>query len=124
MLNDLAKQCYDNAVAKGFYEHEPTTAERIALCHSELSEWLEADRLGRKCEGIVVERLSQMHDQQDQIFQGFYRAFVKGNIEEELADIIIRVLDFCGSKNIDIDAHVKAKMRFNSLREYKHGKKY
>jgi NTP pyrophosphatase (non-canonical NTP hydrolase) len=46
------------------------------------------------------------------------------SFEMELADIMIRVMDLCAFKNIDLEAHIKAKMRYNSLREYKHGKKY
>ena len=53
-----------------------------------------------------------------------YKDLVKGSFEEEMADIVIRVMDLCAFKNIDLEAHVKAKMRYNSLREYKHGKKY
>lgn len=41
-----------------------------------------------------------------------------------MADIVIRVMDMCAFKGIDLDAHVAAKMRYNSLREHMHGKKY
>lgn len=45
--------------------------------------------------------------------------------EFEMVDIIIRVLDMCAFKGIDIDGHIQAKMLYNSLREHKHGgKKY
>jgi len=39
-----------------------------------------------------------------------------------MADIVIRVMDLCAFKGIDLESHIKAKMRYNSLREYKHGK--
>lgn len=57
----------------------------------------------------------------------FKRAFVstvKDTFEDELADVMIRVMDLAAFKGIDLEAHIKAKMRYNSLREHKHGKKY
>lgn len=44
--------------------------------------------------------------------------------EFEMADICIRVFDMCGWKGIDLESHIAAKMRYNSLRPHKHGKKY
>jgi NTP pyrophosphatase (non-canonical NTP hydrolase) len=41
----------------------------------------------------------------------------------ELADILIRVLDLAGRMDIDLDAVVAEKMRYNAGREYLHGKK-
>jgi NTP pyrophosphatase (non-canonical NTP hydrolase) len=45
-------------------------------------------------------------------------------VEDELADIMIRVMALAAYKGINLESHIKAKMRYNSLREYKHGKKY
>lgn len=124
-LNQLAKECYQNALDKGFYEHEPSVAERIALMHSELSEKLEAGRHGKwgmtdeSYRIFIVNRIGN-----DESFKEYYTKLIKGTGEEEVADLLIRAFDFAGSRGIDLDAHVKAKMRFNSLREFKHGKKY
>ncbi len=47
------------------------------------------------------------------------------NFQEELADIIIRVLDICGSQGIDIEKAVADKTEKNRQRPYRHGgKKY
>lgn len=126
MLNDLAKECYQNAVTKGFHDDgEPPVAEQVALMHSELSELLEADRKG-KWLGFqsehVINHVNSIHD--DLKFQTAYRIDVKGNAEEEIADLLIRAFHFAGIHKINLDAHVKAKLRFNKLREHKHGKKY
>lgn len=42
----------------------------------------------------------------------------------EMADIIIRVLHFCGKHNIDIRTAVLEKMKYNDSRPYLHGKKF
>lgn len=41
----------------------------------------------------------------------------------ELADIIIRVLDYCGAAGIDIEGAVTRKMAYNQTRSFKHGGK-
>lgn len=41
----------------------------------------------------------------------------------ELADVIIRVLDYCGYAGIDIDAAISQKHEYNKTRPYRHGGK-
>ena len=100
-LNDLAKEFYDNAVAHGFWQL-PNKGERIALMHSELSEALEAVRKPReseKCPGLSSE-------------------------VEELADAIIRILDYCARYGLPIHEAVVAKHEYNKTRPYMHGKAF
>lgn len=44
-------------------------------------------------------------------------------LPSELADIIIRVLDFAAQQRIDIDLAVVEKMEYNASREHRHGGK-
>jgi len=44
-------------------------------------------------------------------------------VEEELADAIIRILDFAGGNQLDIEGALVAKMQFNESRPYRHGGK-
>ena len=44
-------------------------------------------------------------------------------IPTELADVIIRVLDYCGYAGIDIDAAISQKHEYNKSRPYRHGGK-
>lgn len=92
------------AEEKGWYKNPPSRAERIALIHSEASEALEADRNGvGKSEKIPP----------------------YSELEEELADIIIRILDWANYENLDLDGAINKKVGYNSHREVYHGgKKY
>lgn len=73
-LNTLQAIVYDWNAAQGFWASD-NTGEKIALMHSELSEALEADR-----KGIVS-------DDKIPAYTG---------LEAELADTVIRILDFSG----------------------------
>jgi len=70
-----------------------TVGEALALCHSELSEALEA-----------------------------YRHNEKESFSEEIADEIIRLCHMCGDLNIDIEAAIIKKMKINKSRDINHGK--
>jgi len=121
-INETAKAAYNNAVSKGFYENPVSIAERIALIHSEASEALEADRKGHFSNVARMDVLLEIEDNEK--FKAAFSADCKSSFEDELADIIIRVMDLSAWKGIDLEAHIAAKMRYNSLREHKHGKKY
>lgn len=84
------------ADGKGWWETERNDGELIALMHSELSEALEALR------------------QPDQ---------TKNNVGEELADTVIRILDYCYHRNIDLEDELVKKMAYNEQRAYRHGGK-
>lgn len=44
-------------------------------------------------------------------------------VNGDVTDVLARVLAYCKLKGIDIDFFVEQKMRYNQLREYRHGNK-
>lgn len=120
-LNELASAIHKSNVERGFYEHDRNHGEIIALIHSELSEALEADRKGIRADSGDLDDLMSCSDR---VFKPKFEATIKDTLEDELADAVIRILDMCAYLGIDIDAHIALKMRYNSMRPYKHGKKY
>lgn len=141
-ITELCQSAHANSKAKGFYEAEEEitevlsqydaasvaqfeshmVAKRLALIHAEVSEALESDRKSQRAR--VEPKDIDTPGTIDSNFFDNYSQFIKGSFEEELADIIIRVADLAGWKGIDLDAHVRAKMRYNSMRPHKHGKLY
>ncbi len=120
-LQEYCEGAYMNALEKGFYEKPGSVAERLMLMVSEISEALEADRNDRHLEIDCGQILLEKDDVE---FKASYETLVKGSFEEEISDLMIRIFDFCGHSEIDLEKHVKMKMRYNSLRPKKHGKKY
>lgn len=127
-LTTLSKEAHDNAVAKGFYDgknKDRSFAELVMLVVTELSEAVEADR--NHVRNPTQYEVSYYADHADftdhDVIVGF-KATVKDSIGDEIADSIIRIGDLCGYMGIDLESHVKAKMKYNTTREPLHGKKY
>lgn len=134
MLNELSKQIHENAICHGFYDSDRNLGEMLCLIHSEVSEALEALRTDKQYSNISKSEQWFIQGMADKNFghsffddNFFYKEFehlVKNTFEDELADIIIRVLDLAAYKKIDIESHVNAKIRYNSMRQHKHGKNF
>lgn len=84
--------------------------EKVSLAIGELSESIEALRKNKVC-------LDKRN-----VNSGKFEDLVKDTFEDEIADAIIRLLDLCGMYNIDINWHIKEKLKYNTTRPYKHGK--
>lgn len=102
-LDVLILECNKTAHEKGWWDDPRRDGELIALMHAELSEALEWLRKDPRAKS-------------DHIPEFF-------GIEEELADVLIRIFDFCGERKLDLSGALRAKMEFNKSREYKHGGK-
>ena len=134
-LNQLRDEIHENAKNKGFWDSPRETGTLLMLCVSELAEAMEADRKGQYAKiddaefiidsKTIREDLDLAVKENDTIkFEDIFRTQVKDTFEDELADTIIRILDLCGAKGIDIEKHIELKMKYNATRERMHGKKY
>ena len=97
----LGKEIVENAKRHGFdsAQHE---AISISLMHAELSECLEAYRAGNPPSEHIPDFSA---------------------VEEELADVVIRVIDHATARGHRLAEAMFAKMKFNKSRPFKHGGK-
>jgi len=130
-LNELRDEIFAYAEKQGFHEAPFNFGESLMLIVSELSEALEADRKGKYAENPLVPMTNEkvgydnlLNIKPETITERFYKTFVKGTVEEEIADAIMRLCALAGHNSIDLDWHIKAKMAYNKTRPFKHGKKY
>lgn len=180
-LNELRDRAYNTACDHGFHDEELSNEHCLCLVISELMEAVEADRKGKRFNKDAKETYELI--QNVKFCKVIYENYIKGSVEEELADAVIRLLDLAGLRGIDLSDtneitdelvslksgfrftevcfgfiflltndveglgkricftlaglikycqfsgidlmwHVNQKMRYNELRENKHGKKY
>ena len=116
-LNLMSSLAYNNAKEKGFHDIDEQCrpvdnyARWTVNLHGEVSELWEAAR---------KDQLTELCDKAEKM------ADVTGDAltceEEELADIIIRVLDTAKARNVDIGRAVILKHLYNASRPHMHGK--
>lgn len=125
-LNAWRNIAHDIAKIKGWHDKPRTPGDIFALIHSEVSEALEEHRQGHEPAFVYQNK----HNREE----GFFLtpsanaeiidpdAKPQG-IPLELADVILRILDWCGKHDIDIQRAIQWKARYNLNREQRHGGK-
>ena len=103
-IAEWCKEIHQVAVEHGWWSTDREFPEIAALIHSEVSEALEDYRLG-----LTYSRYSPSGKPVGMDF--------------ELADIVIRVMDYCGADGIDLEACIEIKHEYNKGRSHRHGSK-
>ena len=105
--NELRDRAYQCACEHGFHETEHSDAHWMMLIVTEISEAVDADRKGKHADILKFKRefsFNKYFTSEPIRFKNAFEKCIKGSVEEELADIVIRCLDLAGNMNIDIDS--------------------
>jgi len=100
-INTLRDICYQESLNGGWHT-DPTTGElkdrnkgeMISLIHSEISEALEGERKGLQDEHLPHRPMAEV----------------------EMADAVIRIMDYCGRWGYDIGGAIVEKIQYNRNR--------
>lgn len=101
-LNDIAKDCHEYSTSRGFWDGLKPLNVNVGLMKLML------------ITTEVAEAAEVLRDDNDHNWEE--------HLEEELADIIIRVLDLAEAYQLNIDNGVRQKMHKNQARPMMHGK--
>lgn len=117
-LIDAQQRVFEVNQTNGWFESDRTVGDDIALLHSEVSEMLEAYREHglRDATGIVAADITGVSKPGDRIAkpEGF---------GSECADVLVRLLDTCQRRGVDLAAEFERKLAYNKQRGYRHGGK-
>ena len=102
----LIERAYTCACVHGFHEEEKSVEHWMMLALSEVGEIVEADRKSNHSD-LVDFNASFLS------FIDSFKKYVKDSVEDEMADVCIRLYDLCGIKGIEPvvfyeDKYVKA----------------
>lgn len=98
-LQFWAKRIHANATAHGWHDEDMPVYHWLCMVMTEVSEAVEADRNQRRLSKEAKEKFitvttdSDDYHVTDKIFKMAYQDYIKGTVEEEFADICIRILD-------------------------------
>ena len=98
-LNKLRDLAYNIACEHGFHDEEKSDEHWLMLVITEIAEAVQADRKSKHAD---VEHFNKMLDTEIIYWKTAFEKCIKDSVEDELADIVIRLLDFAGARNIDL----------------------
>lgn len=118
-LYQAAEQVREVNEANGWFEEQRSVGEDIALLHSEASEMLEAYRE----HGLADVTGEIIHiDQSDPSGVRIFPPKPEG-FGSEAADVLIRLLDTCTRRGVNLGWEFRRKLAYNATRGHRHGGK-
>ena len=111
LSNELRDEIHAIAVEHGWHETKQPSSHWLCLVISELMEAVEADRKGIKSQIVrfnkdmdyLIHEFKLYGERYNKAFMDEFSRYIKDTVEDELADAVIRLLDFAGETGTDID---------------------
>ena len=99
-LNELKDRAYKIAKSHGWHDKELSDETYLMLIITEIAEAVQADRKGIRPDIEGYKEFVEAHDETAITYA--FKKYIKGCVEEELADVVIRCLDLAGLHSIDL----------------------
>lgn len=110
-LNELKEEVFHTACLHGWHDEQYGDAHLLCLAISELMEALQADREGRLAQldtfeahlGTISSLIDSTDKQQSQAWEMAFEDCIKDTVQDEWADVVIRLLDLAALRRLDLD---------------------
>ena len=100
VFDNIAKEAHANAVEHGFWDVRMSNEHYLMLVISEVAEAVEADRKGNwACDKPEYDLYVDGHKSRFITF----KESIKDTVEDEFADVVIRLCDLAGAEGIEFD---------------------
>lgn len=118
-IKRLQKEALKIAIKNGFYNSPVIFIDELLEIKKEIYEAMDAVKKSRffyKTKNRkTIPNLISLNSKFDKIY---FESEIKDTYQDELADIIIRTISLAAATGVDIEFHIKAKMKYNKIREY------
>lgn len=91
-IKQYVSRAYETAKLHGFHDEHKSNDHYVCLIISELMEAVEADRKEHRADMYGFTQKVKIHPD----FAERYEYYIKGSVEEEFADVAIRIFDLIG----------------------------
>lgn len=112
-LNALKERAYKTAAAHGFHEDTKPNVYYLGLVMSEMGEAINADRKGLHADTYLF----TLNIENGLSFEDNFEQYIKDSVEDEIADIVIRLLDFAGLKEYNLVISDVASVTLGMIRQ-------
>lgn len=104
--NELKEKAHANAVNHGFWQERFSNEHYLMLVVTEIAEAVESDRKDMRAFLVQFEaglKYTPKNVTHNERFVSVFNNVIKSSIEDEMADIAIRLADLAGALGIDFD---------------------
>lgn len=114
---ELIRRAYENAKKHGFHNQEWSKEHLLMLILTEVGEMVEADRKNKHADVVNFEKWRDVHN--FNYFDSDFECFIKDSVEDEMADVAIRIFDMCGALGLDVEICYDMESEYKTMCEGK-----
>jgi NTP pyrophosphatase (non-canonical NTP hydrolase) len=101
--NELSKKAHANAIEKGFWRERKSNEHCLMLIVTEVAEMVESDREEMFTDKYKFNEWMLSKNPMEHTFKNAFENWIKNTLEDEFADVAIRLADLAGALGIDFD---------------------